>query len=166
MMPEQLGPALLTISGPSYTASLHLQLDTQRLWLVERGNEAGGEDWSAVASDSSLVTSYGSGTLIVGGRASTPIVAIDATAGLSSRRMSTATAGAWLTSFEDLSLPFELVVRAIDAQGTCVEVATLDFPADAPSMLAARLADAARRTVISLRARLGHLPKRMRSYPS
>ncbi len=151
---EGVGSALASVSRPGLEASLHLEVATQRLWLIEHRIDSYGEDSTATSAHDGLASSFARGTLIVGGQVSPPIVHIEVLVGARAQSSRPGVQGAWLTVVDDLELPFECVVRGLDDAGARIEQRTLDFAVDAPSSVAGRLANARRRFGFVLRHRL------------
>lgn len=162
---KRLGPPLAAISRPGLEVRLHLDAVTQQLWLFEHRIDAHGEDWSAAPTQEAIVTSLTQGTLVVGGRMPVSVVHIEAIIGFQVHRLQPTTRGAWLTTFDAVELPFELVVRGLDRAASCLVEHALDFPADPRSGLRSRLGSTCRRLAVAVRARLGRLPRGTHSYP-
>jgi len=138
---------------------------TQQLWLVEHGADALGEDWTATPARDTVATSFAQGRLLVGGRPGLHVTQVEARVDARVQRPALASQGAWLTSFEGLALPFELVVRELDGAGSCVEELVLDFPTDPPVTLRRRLAGARTCFALGLRKRTRRPAKGTHSYP-
>jgi hypothetical protein len=144
---------------------MHVEPASQQLWLVEHRNDPHGEDWTATPAHGTLATSFARGRLVVGGRASSPTVRIDAAVDAWVQHQTLSAHGAWLTIFDDLELPFECIVRDLDGAGSCIQQHTLDFPVDPPEGVIGRLASTCRRLAFGLRHRFGRMPRGTHSYP-
>lgn len=160
---QGLGRALVSVSaGGGFTASLHRESKEGPIWLLTKNEGAEGSDASAAPTYEGPASCIDGDFLVLGSVKFSPSNVV--TVGVADRVQSpkVGAEGAWLTVFERVSVPADVIVREFDSAGVLVSTWALDFPADPPMTLRMMLC---RVRTWSRRHRSGRMPTRTTTYP-
>ncbi len=160
---EGLGKPLVSVSaGDGLTAALHRQNETGPIWLLTEEDDVEGGGASAAATCEGPASCLVGDSLVIGDVMLSPRNVV--TVGLPGRiQHPTASAeGVWLTVFERVALPVNVIVREFDGAGGLISTLELDFPADRPITLRSMLW---RARTWGRRHRTGQMPTRTTTYP-
>lgn len=160
---QGLGRALVSVSARGgLTASLHRESEEGPIWLLTQNEGTDGSDASAAPAYDGPASCMDGDSLVIGDVMLSPSNTVTTSAAGRLQHPIVSAAGAWLTVFEQVALPVNVIVREFDSEGMLISTLPLDFPADPAMTLRSMLP---RLRTWSRRHRTGRMPTRTTTYP-